>query len=336
MAGGCRSTVIATMLGHMLRCLYYRERCCVSGGWCKASWIAEIFSIDLRSVKAARRHLVTIGWLQMFDTPQTLCNRWGSFARVSLSWTRASIEEVPVDKNDTHFLPSESPPPSEFSTTKLPPPNKEHREPLQDLKHQKPTFQTDTAPSLQSSQHTEPAFGGMTGVQKQEKENTKKTAIQAPTLSHIVLEDLRDTAGLLVLFEQAHAQQFLGKSESDRLTFLATAEHARVIGSQNPCGLFAALIRRKCWHFVTESDEDAAYKRLKAHLYGSHTPTRGTPPPREIVQPRLSKDAEIVRYVQAELARKGFHGDVFGVVSREDASWTRARWDQAVLELEQA
>ena len=51
-AGGCRATVIATMLGHLCRCLYYREHCCISGGWCKASWIAEVFRMDLRGCGA--------------------------------------------------------------------------------------------------------------------------------------------------------------------------------------------------------------------------------------------------------------------------------------------
>jgi hypothetical protein len=43
-----------------------------------------------------------------------------------------------------------------------------------------------------------------------------------------------------------------------------------------------------------------------------------------------------VRYLQTQLARAGFAGDVFGLVQRNDASWTRERWDQAVCELEQA
>src|SRR5262249_20310130 len=35
-AGGCAIAMIATMLGHLLRCLYYHTRPhrCVSGGWC--------------------------------------------------------------------------------------------------------------------------------------------------------------------------------------------------------------------------------------------------------------------------------------------------------------
>src|SRR5207249_4427399 len=77
-AGGCRATVIATMLGHLLRCLYYRDRRCISGGWCKASWIADVFRVDLRNVKAARKHLVSIGWIEILDTPPALCNRLGA------------------------------------------------------------------------------------------------------------------------------------------------------------------------------------------------------------------------------------------------------------------
>jgi hypothetical protein len=54
------------------------------------------------------------------------------------------------------------------------------------------------------------------------------------------------------------------------------------------------------------------------------------------VPPELSPDAAIVRYLQTQLARAGFAGDVFGLVQRHDASWTRERWDNAVRELDQA
>jgi hypothetical protein len=43
-----------------------------------------------------------------------------------------------------------------------------------------------------------------------------------------------------------------------------------------------------------------------------------------------------VRYVQTQLARAGFEGDVFGLVSRNDAAWTRERWDNAVDEIDQS
>src|SRR5467141_3434363 len=54
---------------------------------------------------------------------------------------------------------------------------------------------------------------------------------------------------LLTLFEQAQAHGLIGKSDSERLTFLGLAEHAKMVGSANPCGLFAALVHRQCWHF---------------------------------------------------------------------------------------
>src|SRR5919199_3616822 len=96
-AGGCRASVIATLLGHLLRCLYYRDRHCVSGGWCKASWIADVFRVDLRNVKAARKHLVAIGWIELLDTPPALCNRWGHYIRIRLSWTRTAMEQAAQD-----------------------------------------------------------------------------------------------------------------------------------------------------------------------------------------------------------------------------------------------
>jgi hypothetical protein len=122
-AGGCRATVIATMLGHLLRCLYYRDRRCISGGWCKASWIADVFRVDLRNVKAARKHLVSIGWIEILDTPPALCNRWGHYTRIHLSWSRATMEQAAQD--DARTPASVSPPPPAFSTTESPPPTKE-------------------------------------------------------------------------------------------------------------------------------------------------------------------------------------------------------------------
>jgi hypothetical protein len=73
---------------------------------------------------------------------------------------------------------------------------------------------------------------------------------------------------LLILFDEATNQGLTAGSESARLQFVATAEHALVIGAQNPCGLFVHLIRRRLWYFITQDDEDAANKRLKWHLYG--------------------------------------------------------------------
>jgi hypothetical protein len=331
-AGGCRASVIAALLGHLLRCLYYRDRHCVSGGWCKTSWIAEVFRMDLRSIKAARKHLVTIGWLRLCDTPQTLCNRWGMYALINLSWTRTARERTAEANLGT--CSSGSPPPPAFCTTGLPPLLKEHQQPFQELHHQEPARQADVpTPSPPHQPIASAPSSPSSGVKPQVQAYSTPTPLQPPTLCHIVPEDLQDTARLLTLFAQAQTQGLIGKSDSDRLTFLALAEHAKVVGSQNPCGLFAALVQRQHWHFVTDSDEEVAQARLKTYLYG---PVARAAPPPTAVPPALSRDAAIVRYVRTQLARAGWQGEAFSLVSRGDPTWTRERWEHATAELAQA
>ena len=52
LAEGARESLIATVFGHLIRCLWLKKAAtkvaCVSGGLCKASWIAAEFGIDLR------------------------------------------------------------------------------------------------------------------------------------------------------------------------------------------------------------------------------------------------------------------------------------------------
>ena len=83
---------------------------------------------------------------------------------------------------------------------------------------------------------------------------------------------------------------------------------------------------------MTDSDEEVAQARLKTYLYG---PAARAAPPPTVTPPALSPDAAIVRYVRTQLARTGWHGDAFGLVNREDPTWTRERWERAAAELAQ-
>ena len=157
-----------------------------------------------------------------------------------------------------------------------------------------------------------------------------------PNLRNVVPEDLRDTGRLLELHGQAIARGWVTTSDRDRLRFVGAAEHARVIGTKNPCGLFVRLIRCGLWSFLTQDDEDAANARLKRHLYGSSR--NDLPPKVQAVRAVefLSDDARVVRSIRAAVARTGYRGDAFPLLRREHPSWTRERWDQALAELEQA
>jgi hypothetical protein len=156
--------------------------------------------------------------------------------------------------------------------------------------------------------------------------------LPAPTLRAVRSEDLQDTGRTLELYGQAVKAGLVTGSEADRLRFVAAAEHARAIGTTNPCGLFVRLVRGRLWSFLTQDDEDAANARLKRHLHGAPRPPSGAPPapaPRPVVSP----DARVVEAVLHAARQAGYRGDAFYLLKRERPEWTRPRWAQAVAEL---
>jgi hypothetical protein len=299
-AAPSKRCVIATILGHLLRCLYYQVGECVSGGFCKASWIAEVFSVDLRNVKASRKFLAEeLGLLEFVPTPQSLLNRFGQKVLINLFWNGSTVDKSIHES-------SELPPPEAQIGTGLPP-REEHKKLLREYKYQKPV-----------------RGGQSSGV-------LETTKTEKPSLKHIVPEDLTDTARLLALFEEAQGKSIIGGSESERLTFVATAERARLRAITNAPGLFAELVRQRLWHFITQDDEDRAHTRLQAHFYGSRG--EGRPQALSSPPPSLSKDALFVSDVCARLQRSGVLEDAFSVVSRELPEWTKERWESAQEEL---
>lgn len=308
LADGASTTLIATVLGLLLRCLYYwPDEGCRSHGSCKASWIAETFGVSLRGVKASRKELLALGWLIRKDAPQWRMNRGGLSVEINLAWAappRAVVSEF-------------APPPAPSCTASAPP-------------------ESDKELSFGEFKNQKPAVGGPTGFSISEREGEGKPEAK-PTLRDVTSKDLRDTGRLLELHAQAVAVGLLGSSERERLLFVAAAEHARSIGTKNPPGLFIQLIRAKLWSFITQDDEDRANARLKTHLFGKlrsegtgerREPTRSAP-----VVPQLSPDARIVQAVRAAAGRAGFRGDPFYLLRRERPEWTRERWDAAASEL---
>jgi hypothetical protein len=154
-----------------------------------------------------------------------------------------------------------------------------------------------------------------------------------PDFRNVVIEDLRDTGRLLELYNQAVGLGLVTASECDRLRFVAAAEHARVIGTRNPCGLFVRLVRGGLWHFATHDDETAASMRLRRHLHGGFPERRAEREPGMRQGRELSDDARLVQALREVAARSGYRGDPFPLLKREKPEWTRERWDRAVAEL---
>ena len=185
------------------------------------------------------------------------------------------------------------------------------------------------------SKNQEPASGGTTGVYISESESKKTEApADRPTLRDVKPEDLRDPARLLDLHTQAVDAGYVPPSEASRLNFFAAANHARVIGSRNPPGLFVRILRSGLWSFLTQDDEDVARVQLRRVLYPEgasvELPRGEAPRP----SPGISADARFVRDVTDQLRQRGIpESSIWRLVNRERPEWTRERWDAALAEL---
>ncbi len=236
LARGARPALIAAAFGVLLRCVSRRQAGWGSHGRVKASWVARVFGVDLRRVKAARADLITLGWIGAEGGPadQVSWNRWGRVYRVDLAWA------PPVA--DCH--------PSEGQTgPKLSPPD------------------LDPAPVPDPS-NPEPARADRTpGDSLRTLERIKPTSppLPCPTIRSIHADDLASTARTLALHQAAVAQGWAVPSEASRLRFVAAAVHAQQVGTTNPPGLFRSIVTANRWHLLTQADEDRALDRLRAH-----------------------------------------------------------------------
>lgn len=331
-AGGARRTLIATILGHLIRCLFYKQGACHPKGCVKAAWIARVFGISERRVHEQRQHLVAIGWLLPQETSQRTMNGHGLWVTINLAWNGLTAakqrpgEPAAESVGGGEGAPELASSPAE-SPAKLSPP------PAQNAGQTVTPYRNNQEPLPRGSKNQEPASGGPTGVSIPESKKTNATT-EGPTLRDVKAEDLRDPARLLALHAQAVAAGYISPSEADRLNVFAAAHHARVIGSRNPPGLFVRLVRSGLWNFLTQDDEDAARVQLRRALYGEPVPVglpRGEAPR---PSPGLSADARFVRDVTNQLRQRGIpESSVWRLVNRERPEWTRARWDAALAEL---
>ena len=316
-AGGARRVVVATMLGHLIRCVFYKgKNRCSAEGSCAASWIARVFGVSRANVVEARAHLESLGWLTRLESDHWHRQRHGGRAIVNLAWKRpvthdglnvVDATERPDRSGGASKGATESRPRPTLSATESRPPDS-NRELLTEYKNQ------------------EPAKRGPIGA------SSAETRRKSPTMRRVVPDDLSDTARTLELLEDAKRCKYVGGGEADRLKFVAAAEHARTVGDRNPCGLFSWLVRGGRWQFITQSDEDAASQRLKGYFFGSAR-EREKPPQVVYSRPALSADAKLVVAVKRVAGQHRLSCDPFHLLHREYPDWTRERWERAESEL---
>jgi hypothetical protein len=160
--------------------------------------------------------------------------------------------------------------------------------------------------------------------------------LPTPDLNAVRPEDLADTVRTLELHRQAVVRGVVCEGEVGRLRVVAAAEHARSIGDRNPCGLFAAIVGRGLWKFLTSVDEDSASRRLRAHRRAGEAPQPCSSPPASPSRPvaaggDLSADAELLRAVRGALRGRG---DAYLALRCRSGGWTRDRYESAAAELD--
>src|SRR5512135_3437305 len=164
-ASGARRTLIATILGHLIRCLFYKHGACHPKGCVKASWIAEVFGISERRVHEQRQHLVELGWLIPQETSQRTLNGHGLWVTINLAWNRLTEAKEKLYEPEPAVAQhagggagaSEPPPqPAEASRKLSPPPAQ------QTIESVTPSIEENKEPLPRGSKNQKPACGGTT------------------------------------------------------------------------------------------------------------------------------------------------------------------------------
>ncbi len=333
-----KPTVIATALGHLFTGFYYKQGQCVSGGSCKASDIADIFSLDIRSIKAARKFLTEglkqkasgLSWLILHDTPQWKLNKDGQGFLINLDWKRqdleagrATAETAPPVDNST-VAEDKRPPPAAQNDAKSPPPYILTQNPIQEVNNKTPLERgrsktdttaappTNTKPGFAGNQ--QPAAGGTVGNKSVEKQK------KAPSLTWLQAADFSDYDRRRTLHQQAVEQGLAEDSQEGLLKFCALMSLAQLRGVSNPSGYFLQLLKRQAWEAVTAGDLQAERQRLGIK-----------PTPKK---PLLGGDAAMVVTVSRKLQLAPEHAEVFAEIQRRYRHWCKEQHEDALEELQ--
>ncbi len=283
--------MVATALAHLFRCLYAKGRVMAAEGSVAASWVADVFEADIRSVKRSRAKLRDMEWLSARRCDHWHRQRYGQRVAINLAWNPQTADPVSVQK----------PPRSSESSTPLSPPDSNRKLP-NGIKNQKP------------------ATPGRLGVQK-------PPASLPPKLRNVQSKDLDDTGRLLELFTQAKKAKLIGASDHERLQFATAAVRAKSRATLNPGGFFARLVRGRLWHHATAEEESLAHAMLKRYLDPPeirHAAPHSSPTAVPIT------DIRLVAMLTNELKKHGFSGDPFPLLAERDGRWSRERWNRAM------
>lgn len=220
LAAGMSKAVTATVFAHLIRCLYFQAgkgRYRVDGR-CKASWIAETFSVSERAVMTARRKLIEQGWLIVMECNQWEMNRYGLRLAVEPNWSSRPLK--PRRR-------SSCPPRETAGRTACPKAN---------------------STLLRKNRTLGPRPSGI-GVRKR----TKRGRGCWP--GQLEVRDLVEPSRLARVYKRLVASGAVRECEADWQRISGAAARALRMADRNPCGFFYAVIRDRLWTNISGLDE---------------------------------------------------------------------------------
>jgi len=237
LAGCPRSAMTATVFGHALRCLWTDGRQLKFEGSCSAAFVSDVFGIHVRTVRAARRELMESGWLGAVDADAWHVRRYGQRLRINSTWQPSpSVDNCETAKQVTG---TESPRIGRSTGTNSPP------------AYSKPRTSSST-------QKPEPADRRPLGAKgRLRNRNTG-------SLLNLKSSDLEDPQRLEQIRDECIRGGLINGGEADRLNLVAAACRARRVSTENACGMFRAIVERRCWSHISQVDEDMARSLLRS------------------------------------------------------------------------
>jgi hypothetical protein len=229
-AGCSKGALGKTMLAYAARGLSIeRSGGAVKGaGSVKASWIAHVFGLSLRSVKAARKELIRSGFITKDSGSfQRKLNRDGAYFKVNLAWTgeKAGVLKISplAAKTGTSFAP----------------PYKEKK--------------TSNESKNQKAQSSALKLPGVCNANTQ----------GGPRLTDIRASDLKRLSRLKPLFLQAVKAGCLRGSEADFLNFVGAAVRSNSVGARDPVRVFVSIVKEGRWEVISQKQEDRAREAIR-------------------------------------------------------------------------
>ena len=201
-----------------------------------------------------------MGWITK-DTlsRQRKLNRDGAYFVIDLEW-RLPREEGEVTPDQTTLRPVEPMPVvnGDKTTAEFAPPVIETAPVFAP-----PIENRETSIERNQDRKTHATEPFVAGVCRQEGEGIQaKETASPPTLSRIVVDDLRRFSRLETLYFEAIDRGWLRGSEAMALNFVAAAVRAREVG-HDPARLFVSLVQRGLWPHITQAQEEYARRALQ-------------------------------------------------------------------------